>query len=194
LKNESDIYNKEWMTGKALPAHIEQARFMVDSIVDLFHPKTVIDIGCGPCNHLNEFNNVGVEVYGIDASEHSKDFAYDPKNIRIANLKNNIGCQPAELAFCLEVIEHIDAEFEDVAIDNILDIAGKWLIFSGAVPNQGGNNHVNEKPHQYWIDKIESKGLTFKKSMTENLRKSWKESNVQWWYWKNVMVFERIEK
>jgi hypothetical protein len=51
----------------------------------------------------------------------------------------------------LEVAEHLR---EDSALDFIgsLTRAGDVVMFSAAIPGQGGSNHVNEQWQSYWCD------------------------------------------
>lgn len=54
-----------------------------------------------------------------------------------------------DLVESLEVAEHIPAASAEIFIDNLV-AHGDVVLFSAAVPNQGGEHHVNEQMPDYW--------------------------------------------
>lgn len=64
-----------------------------------------------------------------------------------------------DLVQSLEVAEHISAEHAEGFIDNLVR-HGDVILFSAAVPNQGGEHHVNEQPPQYWRELFARRGYT----------------------------------
>jgi len=56
----------------------------------------------------------------------------------------------------LEVLEHIPATFETVALDNIDHVARRGIVLSWATCGQGGFHHVNNRSPEY-VSKIMSK-------------------------------------
>jgi len=57
---------------------IHQARSLARFINNEFHPKTIIDIGCGPGIYVQELRKIGLEAIGIDI---------DPRVDQSENLK-----------------------------------------------------------------------------------------------------------
>lgn len=62
-----------------------------------------------------------------------------------------------DLVQSLEVAEHISPEHADIFVEN-LTRHGDVILFSAAVPNQGGEHHVNEQPPEYWREKFSGRG------------------------------------
>jgi hypothetical protein len=58
-----------------------------------------------------------------------------------------------DLVESLEVAEHLPQSAADVFIDNLAD-HGRLILFSAATPGQGGENHINEQPWEYWRQKF----------------------------------------
>jgi len=56
-------------------------------------------------------------------------------------------------------------------------------------PELRGTDHVNEQPHEYWIEKFKARGFRYDKILSESLSAIWKEKEVSSWYHKNIMVF-----
>ena len=83
-------------------------------IVDRFHLKKnskILDVGCGRCEILDAFNQLGLDISGVDASERIRVFA--PKDISKLDIldfsKENIPFDDDEfdVIFTKSVIEHI---------------------------------------------------------------------------------------
>jgi hypothetical protein len=61
----------------------------------------------------------------------------------------------------LEVAQCIDTACSDAFIDNLCR-HGELIVFSAAIPGQGGEGHVNEQPLEYWREKMLTRGyITF---------------------------------
>jgi hypothetical protein len=54
-----------------------------------------------------------------------------------------------DLVQSLEVAEHLPADRAAGFVDNLVR-HGDVILFSAAVPHQGGEHHVNEQPPEYW--------------------------------------------
>jgi hypothetical protein len=54
-----------------------------------------------------------------------------------------------DLVQCLEVGEHVDSSASKTLVENLVR-HGDVVLFSAAVPGQGGENHVNEQPYEFW--------------------------------------------
>ncbi len=65
------------------------------------------------------------------------------------------------------------------------------IIFSAALPFQGGTNHINEQEPQYWIEKFNRKGY----EMIDCIRyKIWNNKKVERCYRNNIFVFIKKSK
>ena len=91
-----------------------------------------------------------------------------------------------ELVIITEVIEHIEAEYEDVILQTITNHADCWIVFTGAKPDQGGIGHVNCRPKEYWLEKFAALG--FKAVSSSAWEDEWREKKVRWWYVDNLIV------
>lgn len=62
-----------------------------------------------------------------------------------------------DLAISLEVVEHLSSESANMFIacfTNMSDI----VLFSAAIPGQGGENHINEQWPEYWSGLFNERG------------------------------------
>jgi hypothetical protein len=69
--------------------------------------------------------------------------------------------------------------------------ASDIILFSAAIPFQGGTNHVNEQWPEYWNAIFNQNGYI----AIDYLRKKiWSEGKVIWWYSQNIMLYVKEEK
>lgn len=62
-----------------------------------------------------------------------------------------------DLVQSLEVAEHLPGAKADLFVDNLVR-HGDVILFSAAVPHQGGEHHVNEQPPEYWRKRFNARG------------------------------------
>jgi hypothetical protein len=74
---------------------------------------------------------------------------------------------------------------------NFIDLLirlGPAVMFSAAIPHQGGNHHVNEQWPEYWVKLFEDQGY----AVIDCIRsKIWQHADVEWPYAQNLLLFGR---
>jgi SAM-dependent methyltransferase len=136
------------------------AAIVVPEILSHFGMNSVSDIGCGRGAWLTEWARAGIaDATGVDG-----DYV-DPKNLLIA--KENFVTRDLtsrfhlgrkfDLVTSLEVGEHIRPEATDIYLDNLCDHSDA-VLFSAAVPGQGGTYHVNEQTYEFWRKRFAVRG------------------------------------
>ena len=88
----------------------------------------------------------------------------------------------------LEVAEHIPQQYESTYIDNIIRHAKEGVVLSWSVPGQHGYSHVNNRPHEYAIQLMESLGFKHDPVDTQKLKDAAKYA----WIKANIYVYRRI--
>jgi SAM-dependent methyltransferase len=163
---------------------------VVPLLIQKFNPKSVIDIGCGLGDWLNIFQQNGVEnILGVDGSWVNKSDLYiDKRLFQETDLAQSFRLdRKFDLAMSLEVAEHLPESAADTFIDTLTNLSDK-IIFSAAIPNQGGQNHINEQWHSYWIEKFESRGFHCHDIIRPLI---WENEKIAWWYRQNVFFFSK---
>lgn len=165
------------------------ANEIVPIIIDLFSPKNVADIGCGTGTFLNVFKSNGIsDVIGIDGSW--VDWKLLLKNINEAeffecDFEKGVRLKKRyDICICLEVAEHISPYKSSSFISDLSEISNV-IIFSAAIPFQGGQNHLNEQWIDYWQDLFKEKGYSIYDGLRELI---WDNKNVDVWY-KSIYLF-----
>ena len=106
------------------------------------------------------------------------------------DLRTPIELGKFDVVLCLEVAEHIEEAYADVLVENICNLVKEdgIILFSAAIPYQGGNCHVNEQWQTYWADKFFSKG--FGGFQDYNV---FRDDRVSLWYRQNLVIYKRGE-
>ncbi len=99
-------------------------------IKEVFQPKRVIDMGCGPGALMFLLQEVGVTADGIDFSQTSKDIA--PKEvaerIRIGSITEiDLPDNSYDLVICREVFEHMPVLLVQKAVENLGRISSRFV-------------------------------------------------------------------
>jgi len=170
----------------------ESAKCLLAAFEMLGVPKTLLDLGCGPGHLVQIAAALGADAWGVDVDPRGPEASF---RISVENLAEPYVHEACEMVLCLEVAEHLPPEAADTLCDTLAEATGKTLLFSAATPGQGGSGHLNEQPHEYWIEKLEACGLRLDLEMTEALRADWfAVAPRSWWYGKNLVVLGRQEQ
>lgn len=174
----------------ATDVHNTQApSIIVPKLIELFAPKSVVDFGCGIGTFLNIFIREGVtDVLGLDGAWVNRTLLNEciPENkFKAVNLETPISLnRKYDLAISLEVAEHLDESKSSVMVENLVH-ASDLIVFSAAIPYQGGQNHINEQWPTYWLELFSQHGYT----MHDILRPLfWNNEDIFFWYKQNMFV------
>ncbi len=187
-----DVYDEMYFAGVERAA-AESAPTMAETIMRDLRPRTVLDIGCGTGALLAELVKHGADARGLEYSEAAlAKCRARGLDVRPFDLEQPFALSHGriDVVVSVEVAEHLPERFADsYAQTRALSVRpGDFLVFTAATPGQGGVDHVNEQPHSYWIEKLESHGLTYDASRSASWRTSW-EGHTAPWYSANVMLF-----
>jgi hypothetical protein len=154
----------------------------------------IIDVGCAIGDYVKEFQDRGMDAHGIEGSPAAQEF-FVAKNIAVKDLRKPIGFYGSsyDLAFSLEVAEHIDTMKAGIYCDNLCSLSDTILI-SAATPGQKGHGHVNCAPRKYWIDKFDRRGYINLKGVENTWRNNmgeWRTKKELSSYIKNAIIFKR---
>lgn len=122
--------------------------------------RSVLDIGCGRGVWLSRWLAHGAtEVTGVDGPYIDASRLAIPRPafvVRDVSARFSLD-RKFDLVQSLEVAEHVSEACAETFVDNLV-AHGTLLLFSAAVPGQGGEHHVNEQPWEYWRAKFAARG------------------------------------
>lgn len=150
--------------------------------------RSVIDVGCGVGAWTQAFINQGINDFqAIDGDYINTDFLLFPKEHFLSmDLQNSIHLKRTfDLACSLEVAEHLPEERASGFIEDLTRLA-PIILFSAAIPDQGGDNHINEQWQDYWAKLF----AEFNYLPVDLIRPQvWSTEGVQTCYRQNTLVY-----
>ena len=168
------------------------AQYLVPKIVERFRPKYVLDIGCGSGQWLDEYRKYKVRTRGIESASAAWVSMSEKtqKNVVKWDLRNKLKkTYKPDLVQSLEVAEHIEEDYADVFIYNLVKHNADIIFLTAAPPGKGGNQHVNCQEREYWMAKMKNNGYLFDQDiLNEVLGWGTLEKSPGWWS-SNLMVF-----
>lgn len=173
------------------PGSIESAKEVYKELRRMgIWPTTVFDVGCG----VGEWAKDNF-YYGLDYKIPIKSLTFDQERYINCDLEKEVyepwtfaPFEKYDLCLCLEVAEHISEGRADVLIEMLCKLSDH-VLFSAAIPGQGGTGHINEKWASWWAEKFETNGFYPHKA---DLRKVlFHNENVEVWYRNNLILYTR---
>ena len=158
--------------------------------------NSVIDVGCGLGTwlvSLLELENREVDILGIDGPWIDPDLLVIPEdNFLAADLSRGIPRveRRYDLAISLEVAEHLPPEKAEEFVSFLTGLSD-FVLFSAAIPFQGGTNHFNEQWQGYWADLFEQKGYVPVDFIRPAL---WNDEKVSFHYRQNTILYSKGDR
>lgn len=150
--------------------------------------NTVADFGCGMGSFVRALCAAGNDAWGFDGNPATLELTEGLGAVLDLALPQDLDRQ-WDWVLCLEVIEHIPAEFEAVVLDNLARHARKGIIASWATPGQAGHGHYNERPAEYAVARFAERGFRVNRAASEALR----AAATLPWFRENLLVLERVD-
>jgi len=147
---------------------------MWDFMIDSLCIESMIDLGCGAGMAADYFKSCGVSVLGIEGTRGAIDNGllseedgevvqhdYEVEPYLLTDKK--------DFAWTCEFVEHVS----DAGSHNFMRTLQSCRIvaMTFAPPGQGGYNHVNEQPAEYWIQRFQQYGFKLMNDYTFLCRK-----------------------
>jgi len=158
-------------------------------IVDLFHPKTAVDVGCASGLLLSKLKAKNIKVVGIDGPWINKTMLRIPQeNFVMKDITKPIRMDKKfDICICLETAEHIEEKYADILVTSLTNLSDV-VFFSAAIPMQLGKHHVNLQWQSYWAS-------IFKKHQYQPIDcvrgRIWDDNSITFPYRQNTVVYVR---
>jgi SAM-dependent methyltransferase len=167
---------------------------IVNTILRDIKPRSVVDIGCGTGVMLEVFRDNGCKIFGLERSSAALSICrsrkLDVKEFDLEDSKLQVD-GTFDLVLSMEVAEHLPQKVDENYVRLLTELA-PTVVFTAAPPGQGGTDHINEQPPEYWEAKFERYGFIKNQLLTRKWQKEWNESGVvSRWYFSNLMVFQK---
>ncbi len=183
---KTTLYTPAFYDGQSTGS-VSSATVMVPMFAALTNPSSVLDVGCGIGGWVATWLDSGVDAVGVDGDYVPRDQLRVPADRFIDHDLTtllDLG-RRFDLVTCLEVAEHLPAEKAETLISSLCRHADV-IVFSAAIPGQGGTGHVNERWLSFWAALFAAHGYQPYDLLRSQL---WWDERCEWWYRQNVIVF-----
>ena len=162
---------------------------VVPLIMQTFQPTSILDVGCGTGTWLQVFSKQASiqKLVGVDGTYIDMNKLVIPESMLIKqDLTKPLQLDERfDLVMSLEVAEHLPEEAADCFIKSLVNHSDT-IIFSAAIPEQGGYRHLNEQWPSYWVEKFAKLGYQAYDIIRPLI---WDNPQVDAWYKQNILVF-----
>jgi len=144
----------------------------------------VADIGCGTGTFLAASG--ASFAFGIEGGWVKPDMLDDPAIVfECRDLEQRFSGPRVDLALSLEVAEHLAPSRAESFVADLCAMAPA-VLFSAAIPGQGGVGHVNEQWPSYWARLFAAHGLKPYDVLRDRI---WTDEAIPAWYRQNAILF-----
>jgi SAM-dependent methyltransferase len=172
---------------------LRSARAVLPLVFDAVSPRSLLDVGSG----IGAWSSVAIELGVEDVKALDGDYVQreqlliPPASFEAANLENRFDLgRRFDLVMTLEVAEHLPEHSAASFVESLVK-HGDVVLFSAAIPRQGGENHLNEQWPEYWAEHFADHGYV----AVDYVRpKVWHDPEVELWYAQNMLLFVKAER
>jgi len=169
-------------------ARTENAR----SILELLPFESVgsaVDVGCGVGGMVSALSSFyELESHNLFGLDGDTSLVRSPEvgTFRNHDLERPIDLgRRFDLVFSLEVAEHLSTSRAESFVRDLTTL-GDCIIFSAAMPLQGGVGHINEQKASYWVSLFEANGFVCFDELRFRL-----PGTAYSWFRQNLLLFVR---
>ena len=186
-KKHPVIWHALDVTGRA-EYSLDAPKLLLSAIWPYLRPRSVGEFGCAYATFLHAARSLGATVvHGYDIPELDLSLRHlSEDEFTAVDLTEEIDLpQRFDLAVSTEVGEHLRAEGALTFADTLVKASDR-VLFSSAVPFQGGVNHIHENWLEYWAQLFAERGYLCYDILRPQF---WHDTRVPWYYRQNVVLF-----
>jgi hypothetical protein len=166
----------------------QSAQVVLPIVFDLCRPHSAIDVGClfgawpAECRRLGADEVLGVDGDYVDVS----DLVIPRDAFVMHDLSRPLRLgRRFDLAISLEVAHYLLASRAAGLVGDLCELA-PLVLFSAAIPHQGGVGHLNEQWPDWWAERFADHGYTPVDCVRDAV---WDDPRVAIWYAQNTLLF-----
>lgn len=163
-------------------------KIVLPILFDLFRPSSIVDVGCGLGTWVSVAQEMGVaDIVGIDGDYVDRTKLTIPTQCFAAkDLTTSFDMQRRfDMLISLEVAEHLPEASAASFIASLIRHSDV-IVFSAAIPGQGGQNHINEQWLSYWTELFRQHNYKLFDIVRSKL---WDIADLEVWYKQNMVIF-----
>jgi Methyltransferase domain len=185
----NEAYSKAFFVAQKDRSY-NSAKHIVPLIRQIASIHSVCDVGCGLGMWLRVFLEAGVEdIVGADGHWVDTDSLIIPVSaFHHADLRESFRLDRRfDLAISIEVAEHLPESRSASFVEDLTRLA-PLVLFSAAIPRQGGTDHINEQWQSCWaavFARYDFEACDVVRPLI------WNNTEIARWYRQNIILFCR---
>lgn len=189
ILKEDEIYDDAFYAKFTTSQKIKNSTIIFPIIEHYVNIKSVIDVGCGVGAWSKFFYDKQAIVKGYDFDWVPEKFMSVPKKeyFVACDLNERLNVKEKfDLVINIEVAEHLKPDRAKTFVADLTRL-GDTILFSAAIPYQGGDGHLNEQFPEYWAQLFDQHGY---KPIDIIRPQIWKNKDIaQTWVKQNMLLF-----
>lgn len=168
-------------------SHFSAKRIVPEIVAISGNICSVVDVGGGDGGWLREFQNHGIsDILLLDCQDVKPHLRIDSKYFQATDLSKKLPfLRHYDLALCLELAEHLPLSQSRILIEWLTSTAS-LVVFSAAIPGQGGKGHINEQPHSFWTNLFDEYGFAKYDILRPRIIG---DAAIPFWYRQNLFLY-----
>ncbi len=189
----AELYGSDFHTSRNAETNYAADRMLSIVYREFTGLNRVIDVGCGVGTFLRAAKALGAtHITGLDGEwVNPSELVISSEAFISVDLSTPTPMNETyDLAINLEVAEHLPKESAEHFIKWLCNLA-PVILFSAAIPGQGGVGHQNEAWLSYWVVLFEKQGYRPLDLIRPEI---WADQNIYFWYRQNTLIFIKNDK
>lgn len=189
------IYNSDFYKSRYSDTQ-HAAKTVLGIVKEIIKFKSVVDVGCGVGAWLSVARSLGAnDIYGVDGDwVDTNKIVIDLEEFGAVDLEtlslDHFKSKKYDVALSLEVIEHLSNKAGDNLVQVLCELSD-IVLFSAAIPGQGGFGHINEQWLSFWKKRFDEKGYVLHDVVRPLI---WSDIEIGRWYRQNCVLFIKKSK
>jgi hypothetical protein len=183
-----DLHSSQLTQQEAATHH--SATQVLKMFREFAQPNSMLDVGCGLGIWLKVAQEIGIsDVLGVEGPWIESALLNVPTElIKRLDLEKPVSLgRRFDVVVCSEVGEHLSPASAGVLIDSLVGHSD-YILYSAAIPFQGGHHHVNEQFLPYWVNHFARHDYVLLDVFRARI---WDDPKILWWLKQNLVLFAK---
>ena len=165
------------------------AEIVLPDVLKRTGAQSVVDVGCGTGAWLSVAKREGCRVLGVDFDVPAAQLLIADVEFTRVDLTEIAVHTDYDLALCLEVGEHLPESRAAALVAGLC--SARFVLWSAAIPGQGGVGHCNEQWASWWERLFAEHGYVASRDV---MQEHWNDRRIADFYRQNIILYSTLDR